>query len=668
MRVDIIDTPDALTPLREGWNALAGGVPFRLWEWNAAWFRHYGARDRLLTLAVYDGAGQLAGLAPWRLQRSAAKGRVVRFLADGEVCSDYQRVLCRAGAEDEVTEAVVTWLNCEGRGRWDLLEFSGLEADDPANRRLLAHLQAQGATIHRREGLNCWRLTLPDSWDEYERLLSKSHRKQIRRFECRAFDPGLAVVRRVEHSGQFEQAYAMLIDLHQRRWTNLGQPGVFASPTFTAFHREIAQTFLADGRLRMSTLEFQGRPVAAEYHFLGDDGVLYAYQGGLEPEAMQEEPGRLSLVATLRGAFAEGCQAVDFLRGDEPYKPHWRGAAFVLRRPRGPAACRGSLAAGRVGSRPAPQALDDKTNLGRSGVRQRGNAMTALIKSLLIRPYYYGMAPIRLWRNRRAAAAGRAPVMIVFYHRIADDEANSWTLSHNIFRRQIDWLQSNFEMVSLTEAQRRIAGETNGRPCVSVTFDDGYADNCRRALPLLLERKIPFTYFVTTRNALKQEPFAHDVANGDHFGPNTVAQLRALSAAGVEIGAHTRTHPDLGRMTDIDALYDEVVTAGRDLSAAINAPVRYFAFPYGLPDNLNPEAFFMAREAGYRGVCSAYGGYNYPGDDAFHLQRIPAEGPLMRLKNWITVDPVKEARIERYDYRRVAFQNKQRQAAAAPVG
>ena len=67
-------------------------------------------------------------------------------------------------------------------------------------------------------------------------------------------------------------------------------------------------------------------------------------------------------------------------------------------------------------------------------------------------------------------------------------------------------------MVSLAEAQRRLASGRNDRPCVSITFDDGYADNCDQALPLLIRERIPCTYFVTTRNVIDGKPFPHDVA------------------------------------------------------------------------------------------------------------------------------------------------------------
>lgn len=269
-------------------------------------------------------------------------------------------------------------------------------------------------------------------------------------------------------------------------------------------------------------------------------------------------------------------------------------------------------------------------------------------KQYLLSPYYHATLPWRWVRNARAARRGRAPVMIVYYHRIADDNANSWTLSLDEFRRHMDWLGKNFALVSLEEARRRIASPHNAEPCVSITFDDGYAENCDFALPLLLERKIPCTYFVTTQYILEGQPFPHDVKMGNRFAPNTIAQLRQLAALGVEIGAHSRTHADLGAISDMDRLHDEIVVAARDLEQALGQMVRYFAFPFGMKNNLQPAAFAMAREM-FECVCSAYGGYNYAQDDTFHLQRIGGEGPLVRLKNWLTVDPQKQARIARYD-------------------
>ncbi len=271
-------------------------------------------------------------------------------------------------------------------------------------------------------------------------------------------------------------------------------------------------------------------------------------------------------------------------------------------------------------------------------------------KLLLLNLYYCGSYPHRAWRNARWRRQGRAPVMVLFYHRIADDRANAWTARNAMFARQIRWLKRHFELVSLAEAQRRVRAARNDRPAVAITFDDGYADNCTRALPLLIDEGIPCTYFVATRHILTGMPFPHDVARGQPLAPNTPEQIRELAEAGIEMGVHTRTHADLGDAFEPQSLYDEIVVSREELRRLTGVTARFFAFPFGQHANLSRQAFALAREAGYDGVCSAYGGFNFPGDDAFHLQRIHVDDDMLRLKNWVTVDPRKLRSIQRYEY------------------
>ena len=119
-----------------------------------------------------------------------------------------------------------------------------------------------------------------------------------------------------------------------------------------------------------------------------------------------------------------------------------------------------------------------------------------LWKQALLGAYYHGTRPYRWWSGRAAGKAGKAPAMVLFYHRVADEDPNDWTISNGLFARQIEWLRLNFDMVSLEEAQRRIRHRESFRPSVSITFDDGYAENCEKALPLLVKERIPCTYFV----------------------------------------------------------------------------------------------------------------------------------------------------------------------------
>jgi peptidoglycan/xylan/chitin deacetylase (PgdA/CDA1 family) len=277
-----------------------------------------------------------------------------------------------------------------------------------------------------------------------------------------------------------------------------------------------------------------------------------------------------------------------------------------------------------------------------------GGAVMNFGKRALLSAYFQSTRPYRAWRNRLEAAARQAPVMILFYHRVADDRANAWTCPTDLFERQMKWLKRNVDVVSLSEAQDRIR-RGNPRRSVTVTFDDGYADNNDFALPLLVRERIPCTYFVTLHHVRHGVPFPHDVRMGKTFRPNTIEDLRIWSELGIDIGAHTRTHPDCGKIDDRARLYDEVVTAGEEIQQEIGKTVKHFAFPFGLPANMQPAAFEMAYEAGYEGVCSAYGAYNFPGDDPFHLQRIHADDDMLRFKNWLTVDPRKR-NVPRYEY------------------
>jgi CelD/BcsL family acetyltransferase involved in cellulose biosynthesis len=115
----------------------------------------------------------------------------------------------------------------------------------------------------------------------------------------------------------------MLVELHQRRWQSLGERGRFASPRFLQFHRDCAPKLFDAGCLDLVWLELDGRPLAAEYHLLSVD-TAYAYQSGIDPERLDEEPGRMAVMTTIQRQIDLGRRYYDFLRGDEPYKSHWR--------------------------------------------------------------------------------------------------------------------------------------------------------------------------------------------------------------------------------------------------------------------------------------------------------------------------------------------------------
>ena len=101
-------------------------------------------------------------------------------------------------------------------------------------------------------------------------------------------------------------------------------------------------------------------------------------------------------------------------------------------------------------------------------------------------------------------------------------------------------------------------------------------------------------------------------------------QLRELTKHGMEVGAHTRTHPDLARL-NIDQAREEIGGSRQDLEQLLGQSVDLLAYPGG---SFNRQVATVAAEAGYRAACSVIGlGINDP-DTMYWLYRDTLSGQL----------------------------------------
>jgi CelD/BcsL family acetyltransferase involved in cellulose biosynthesis len=329
MRIVRFHSLDALAPYAEDWEHLAAGVPFRGWTWLSCWWRHYGpSAESLAVLAMFDEYDRLVGVAPWYVDASGRHGRVLRPLGSGEVCSDYLSVPCHPAAREAVIAALADYLVDQSGSnlnplRWDLLELEGVDAEDQVVSGLVRRLATFGQIVHRRPGPNCWRLALPTTWPDYVASVGKHLRRDVRRLERELLGPDAIRLHEVTTRAELPPALEILVDLHQRRQQSLGEPGCFASAPFLGFCQEVAPELFRRGQLELYWLERHGKPVAAEYQLQGD-GIVYVYQAGVDPEAMDCRPGKLINLMILRRAIERGYRAYDFLRGDELYKAQFR--------------------------------------------------------------------------------------------------------------------------------------------------------------------------------------------------------------------------------------------------------------------------------------------------------------------------------------------------------
>lgn len=307
-----------------------------------------------------------------------------------------------------------------------------------------------------------------------------------------------------------------------------------------------------------------------------------------------------------------------------------------------------------------------------------------------------------------ASPAGRrARLSILIYHRVLSDPDafNTWDVTASEFDLQMRALSEHFSPLPLSEAVERLAAKSLPARAVCVTFDDGYADNAEVALPILVKCSVPATFFIATGylddgrmwndtvieairalaapsldlspwalgtialdtiearraaiavilSALKYLPGPEREARAAHLAElagiasqkNLMMreeQVRELHNVGMEIGAHTVTHPILMN-TAPEIARREIVDSGRRLAEILRQPTRIFAYPNGKPGlDYGPEHVRMVRDAGYSAAVATGWGVATARSDMFQLPRFtpwdrtPGRFMLRLIRNMATAE------------------------------
>ena len=195
------------------------------------------------------------------------------------------------------------------------------------------------------------------------------------------------------------------------------------------------------------------------------------------------------------------------------------------------------------------------------------------------------------------------------------------------FRAQLELLLgAGFEFVTVAEFATRCNGEEPPAGLAALSFDDGMDDNHHVVLPILTELHLPATVYVVTGLVGKPNPW---MAAESAARMMNEEELREVAAAGIEIGAHTITHPDLSRL-DYDACLNEVGGSRRELERLLGVSVRTFAYPFC---RYGPAARAAVERAGFEAAVTCQGRGSW---DRFELKRSLITGkdelPMFLLK------------------------------------
>jgi peptidoglycan/xylan/chitin deacetylase (PgdA/CDA1 family) len=203
--------------------------------------------------------------------------------------------------------------------------------------------------------------------------------------------------------------------------------------------------------------------------------------------------------------------------------------------------------------------------------------------------------------------------VIVAFHRVGDwGGTDGLTVPIEMFERFCTFFKRHFRVVALRAIVEKLEQGVELDRELAITFDDGYRDNFENAAPVLERLSLPATFFVVSHWMGSDVVPWWDSEGGQ----------RPLRRRGFDIGAHTRTHIDLGTASETEAR-DEIFGARRELEAQLATPVDLFAYPFGRRQNIARVNRDLIRAAGFRCCCSCFGGSVRSGTDPFHLSRVP---------------------------------------------
>jgi peptidoglycan/xylan/chitin deacetylase (PgdA/CDA1 family) len=140
---------------------------------------------------------------------------------------------------------------------------------------------------------------------------------------------------------------------------------------------------------------------------------------------------------------------------------------------------------------------------------------------------------------------------------------------------------------------------------VLLTVDDGYVDDVRTILPILQAHHFKATFYIITRRF--HEP-----------GFLNTTEVRRLDAAGMDVGAHTRTHVPLATLPVAEAT-EQIVGSRMDLEHVLGHPVQWFAYPFG---SFDASVVAELRRAGFVLAVTTDGGTSESSSSSLTMPRI----------------------------------------------
>jgi CelD/BcsL family acetyltransferase involved in cellulose biosynthesis len=309
----VLRTSGELESIEPTWRTLwlsdSNATPFQSPAWLLPWVRQFGQPD-LRTILVSRSRAPI-GLLPFYVYRDPHTS-TRKLLLLGAGTSDYlDGIFAPVCTAEHIREAVQV---LDENRDWNIAALTQLRAGSRLLQALAPNHQPFATET-------CSRMpALPVAG------LPRKIRQNVNYNRNRAHRQGTLEFTLASHSDCLE-LFQVLVRQHTDRWRERGASGVLSDPRVLAWHRQAIPLLAREGLLRLSALRHNGEIIATMYALIDPPGrparTLYVYLPAFSRRHATLSPGTLLLAKAIEHACANGVEAVDLLRGDEPYKQLW---------------------------------------------------------------------------------------------------------------------------------------------------------------------------------------------------------------------------------------------------------------------------------------------------------------------------------------------------------
>lgn len=214
------------------------------------------------------------------------------------------------------------------------------------------------------------------------------------------------------------------------------------------------------------------------------------------------------------------------------------------------------------------------------------------------------------------------PIPILMYHSIDIQRAGPyrrWVVSPERFHQHMAVLAAGrYRPLTMRAVADCLLGlHPLPKRSVAITFDDGLRDFASGAVPVLEYFGYASTLFVVADRVGKTANWLAPLGQGERAMLNW-DELRQLTMRGVEIGAHTMSHPQLDILRNMVAR-QQIIESKAVLERELRCPVHSFAYPHGYA---TPAIRALVAAAGFHSACRVGHALSATSEDRFALSRI----------------------------------------------